>query len=58
MCINLSNEHLQGYFNRHIFNLEVEDCVTEGIAPLDVTYIDNKPILDLFLKVRQLSGLW
>ena len=52
MCINLSNEQLQGYFNRHIFDQEVDDCLSEGIPPLDVTFIDNQPIVDLFLKVK------
>eukprot|EP00056_Hartaetosiga_gracilis_P012639 m.202284 g.202284 ORF g.202284 m.202284 type:complete len:997 (+) comp13721_c0_seq7:256-3246(+) len=50
VCINLANEQLQFFFNEHIFRMEMAEYASEGLEGLDVTYTDNKPLLDLFLQ--------
>ncbi|XP_051542316.1 myosin-IIIb [Myxocyprinus asiaticus] len=49
LCINLANEQLQYFFNHHIFLMEQKEYKEEGITWENITYKDNKPILDLFL---------
>ncbi|XP_030623933.1 myosin-IIIb-like [Chanos chanos] len=49
LCINLANEQLQFFFNHHIFLLEQSEYREEGIEWQNITFTDNKPILDLFL---------
>ncbi|XP_067931829.1 unconventional myosin-Ia-like isoform X2 [Watersipora subatra] len=49
-CINLANEHLQFFFNEHIFCLEQEEYKSEGIKWAHISYCDNQPLLDLYLK--------
>ena len=56
MCINLANERLQGYFNQHIFDMELNDCAEEGISMTNIQFTNNKPILDLFLGVRNIRA--
>ncbi|KAK6179101.1 hypothetical protein SNE40_011534 [Patella caerulea] len=48
-CINLANEQLQFFFNQHIFKMEQEEYIKEGIGWTEIPFIDNKPLLDLFL---------
>jgi myosin heavy subunit len=45
MCINLANEHLQHFFNEHVFHLEQEEYKKEGIDASAITYVDNTPLL-------------
>lgn len=52
MCINLTNEQLQMYFNKHVFDAELQECIMEGVPPVGVTIADNKPTIDLYLQVR------
>uniref|UniRef100_A0A8C4QNP2 Uncharacterized protein n=1 Tax=Eptatretus burgeri TaxID=7764 RepID=A0A8C4QNP2_EPTBU len=49
LCINLANEQLQFFFNKHVFQLEQEAYQQDGIECDLVSYEDNKPLLDLFL---------
>uniref|UniRef100_UPI00358F823D myosin-IIIb-like n=1 Tax=Myxine glutinosa TaxID=7769 RepID=UPI00358F823D len=49
LCINLANEQLQFFFNKHVFQLEQEAYQQEGIECDLFLYEDNKPLLDLFL---------
>eukprot|EP00051_Salpingoeca_urceolata_P023875 m.411732 g.411732 ORF g.411732 m.411732 type:complete len:1663 (-) comp20165_c1_seq2:63-5051(-) len=49
MCINLANEQLQHFFNQHVFQLELEEYTKEGVDGTKITYVDNKPLLDMFL---------
>ena len=49
MCINLANEQLQFFFNQHIFMMELEEYKSEGINIRDVKFVDNKPLLEMFL---------
>lgn len=49
MCIDLTNEQLQQYFNHHIFVAEQEEYEREGVDVSKITFADNQPTLDLFL---------
>ena len=49
LCINLANEQLQNFFNQHIFKWELEEYKREGIDGSAITYVDNQPLLDMFL---------
>ncbi|XP_071433939.1 unconventional myosin-Vb-like [Pithys albifrons albifrons] len=46
-CINYANEKLQQLFNLHIFKLDQEEYVTEGIPWVFVDFYDNQPCLEL-----------
>ncbi|GFO14637.1 myosin-iiib [Plakobranchus ocellatus] len=48
-CINLANEQLQFFFNQHIFHMEQVEYKKEGIDWTEINFVDNKPLLDLFL---------
>eukprot|EP00050_Salpingoeca_kvevrii_P001264 m.166155 g.166155 ORF g.166155 m.166155 type:complete len:1085 (-) comp10335_c1_seq19:233-3487(-) len=50
LCINLANEQLQQFFNQHIFENELEEYRMQGIDGTNIKYIDNKPLLDMFLE--------
>lgn len=49
LCINLANEQIQYFFNKHIFTLEKEEYHREGIHSIEITFNDNQPLLDLFM---------
>jgi len=49
LCINIANEQIQFFFNQHIFSWEQEEYKAEGIDISHVEYIDNRPVLDMFL---------
>jgi len=49
LCINLTNEQLQWYFNEHIFAMELAEYAKEGINGKDITYENNEPLLNLIL---------
>ena len=51
LCINIANEQLQLFFNQHIFKLELAEYAKEGIDGKDINFVDNQPLLDLFLEV-------
>ncbi|XP_012945024.1 unconventional myosin-IXAa [Aplysia californica] len=55
-CINYANEHLQYYFNQHIFKFEQEEYQREGIQWKNIEFIDNTGSLELFSK--RPSGLF
>ncbi|XP_041061501.1 unconventional myosin-Vb-like [Carcharodon carcharias] len=46
-CINYANEKLQQQFNLHVFKLEQEEYLTEGLPWTLVDYYDNQPCIDL-----------
>lgn len=48
-CINVANEQLQYFFNRHIFALELAQYAEEGIESTGITYKDNGGLLDMVL---------
>ncbi|KAK6166430.1 hypothetical protein SNE40_023124 [Patella caerulea] len=49
VCINIANEQIQYYFNQHIFAWEMQEYENEGINASEITFVDNRPILDMFL---------
>lgn len=49
-CINYANERLQQHFNRHLFKLEQEEYIQDGIDWAKVDFEDNKDCLNLFEK--------
>ncbi|CAF1432453.1 unnamed protein product, partial [Didymodactylos carnosus] len=49
ICINLTNEHMQRFLNKHLYDLEIQDCQLEGIETIDINYIDNHYVIDTFL---------
>ena len=46
-CINYANEKLQQQFNQHVFKLEQEEYVKEGIEWKMIDFYDNQPCIDL-----------
>ncbi|XP_025064123.1 unconventional myosin-Vb-like isoform X2 [Alligator sinensis] len=46
-CINYANEKLQQHFNLHVFKLEQEEYVEEGIPWTFIDFYDNQPCIDL-----------
>ncbi|XP_074649621.1 unconventional myosin-IXb-like isoform X2 [Tubulanus polymorphus] len=47
-CINYANEHLQFYFNQHIFRFEQDEYQRESIEWKNIDFIDNTQCLQLF----------
>jgi len=53
LCINLSSETMQHFYNTHIFKSSIESCREEGIASdVIIDYIDNVPCIDLISSLR------
>lgn len=48
LCINYANEHLQYYFNLHVFKYEQNEYKKEGIKWRDIEFMDNSGCLQLF----------
>lgn len=46
-CINYANEHLQYYFNQHVFKYEQEEYRKEGIRWRNIDFMDNTQCLQL-----------
>lgn len=46
-CINYANEKLQQQFNQHVFKLEQEEYILEGIEWKMIDFYDNQPCIDL-----------
>ncbi|XP_018563166.1 unconventional myosin-Va isoform X1 [Anoplophora glabripennis] len=46
-CINYANEKLQQQFNLHVFKLEQEEYIREGIEWKMIDFYDNQPCIDL-----------
>ncbi|KAJ8918892.1 hypothetical protein NQ315_016794 [Exocentrus adspersus] len=47
LCINYANEHLQYYFNQHVFKYEQEEYRKEGIRWTNIEFMDNTGCLQL-----------
>jgi myosin heavy subunit len=47
VCINLTNETLQGHYNSFIFVRDMEECRAEGIDTTEIEFPDNKPCIDM-----------
>ena len=50
LCINFCNEMLQQHFNTHVFKVEEQLYIDEGIDYSNVEFIDNQDVLDLIQK--------
>jgi len=48
LCINVTNEQLQNFFNKHIFENELEEYRREGIDAAEISFVDNGRLLDMF----------
>lgn len=46
-CINYANEHLQFYFNQHVFKYEQQEYKRESISWRNIDFIDNIDCLTL-----------
>lgn len=47
VCINLSAEVMQHFYNTHIFKSSIESCREECVlSEIDVEYFDNVPCID------------
>ncbi|CAF1289999.1 unnamed protein product [Adineta steineri] len=49
LCINVANEHLQYYFNEHIFLQEEQDYRTESVSCEKVEFQNNEDLIELFM---------
>ncbi|XP_061169935.1 myosin-IIIb-like isoform X3 [Saccostrea echinata] len=49
LLINIANEQIQYYFNQHIFAWEMQEYRAEGLEGVDISFVDNRPLLDMFL---------
>ena len=52
MCINLANERLQQYYQGQVFERERQECLSEGVQPVDVVFPSSQRVIDLFMEVR------
>lgn len=46
-CINYANEKLQQQFNQHVFKLEQEEYLREGIDWTMIDFYDNQPCIEM-----------
>lgn len=46
-CINYANEKLQQQFNQHVFKLEQDEYLREGIVWKMIDFYDNQPCIDM-----------
>ena len=47
LCINLTNETLQGHYNTYIFQKDLDECKAEGIDMSCVEFPDNAPCIQM-----------
>ena len=48
LCVNLTSETLQHFYNTHIFKSTEEACIEEGIqCDIDINYYENAPIVEI-----------
>ena len=53
LCINLTSETMQHFYNTHIFKATEEACIEEGIqCDIDVNYYENAPVVEILSSQR------
>jgi myosin heavy subunit len=57
LCINVANEHLQFYFNEHIFIQEEEEYFAERINFSSIDFQNNEDLIEVFMGVRKFLSL-
>lgn len=57
LCINLSNEKLQQFFNYYVFKDELREYEAEGVAIEAFSFNDNQDILDLIDSKQGILGI-
>ncbi len=51
LCINAANEHLQFFFNEHVFLQEEDEYASEGIDFNRIDFRNNEDIIEIFMGV-------
>ncbi|KAI8334150.1 chitin synthase-domain-containing protein [Choanephora cucurbitarum] len=51
-CINLANERLQNFCQYSIFEEDIEEYRTDGLAVIDVPYFNNQPCVELLTRSK------
>lgn len=54
LCINVSNEQLQQFFNQHVFAWEKKDLENEGVKTSHISFTNNSATLAMFIDVSVL----
>lgn len=49
LCINVANEHLQYYFNHHMFLQEEQEYLQEGIEFKSFEFQNNEDLIEVFM---------
>ena len=58
LCINLSSETLQHFYNTFVFKTTEEAYIEEGIqADMDIHYYENAPIVELLSSQVELAAV-
>jgi myosin-3 len=47
LCINITNEQLQYYFNQHVFAWEMQEYINEGVQAYEISFTDNRSCIDM-----------
>ena len=56
LCINFTNEKLQGLFTKTVFEETLKAYKADGIDADDITYTDNKELIAIFDSPN--TGVW
>ena len=52
LCINVANEHLQFFFNEHIFLQEEDEYSSEGIDFSKINFQNNEDLIEVLMGVK------
>eukprot|EP00056_Hartaetosiga_gracilis_P009058 m.129736 g.129736 ORF g.129736 m.129736 type:complete len:1081 (+) comp13050_c6_seq3:90-3332(+) len=57
LCINITNERLQHFFNHHIFEMEMAAYKAEGIEAKEFKFTNNEDIIELCSGKKGIFGI-